>query len=376
MIGEGKELSEYLHFLDGMVIDKYIYFASSDFNGLYRWNITRHETDFLLFFPDEDVFVPNIYGHVIRSGDNIFFLPIHGKKISIYDKQNNSLDSIDIGEDGYESLHISAYIKLQDRFLLIPADLKRNFWFFYPEERRFEKASQISKKISNIIKDEDSAICRYQGACTFKEEIMISVLNKEYLLNINIIRGEIRKIPIKSFKTNNMFAGNDFLWLVSSDGREIVKWYNEKKYEKISFNDVEEKAFFSIVAYKDTFLLLPWRGDEVKKYNKEKDIWETFIKLNKASSTDEDVGTKVKYCSSGTFGKFILLYPSSSNELICINTDNDYVDMIEIRQVVDFDIMLREKYQRNFAKNKYILESSYDKSNLATFLRYIFNKGQ
>ncbi|SHI69761.1 hypothetical protein [Pseudobutyrivibrio xylanivorans] len=361
-------MSECLHFLDGIAIDEYIYFASSDFNALFRWNISSHETEFLSFFPDEEVFVHNIYGHVIRQGENIFFLPIHGKTISVYDIQNHKIDSITFREGGNESMHISSYIPLEDKYLLIPAYLEKDFWFLYPEERRVEKASQISKEISCLIEGEGSAICRYQGACTFKGEILISVVNQEYFLAINIVSEKARKIPINSFKTNNMYAGSDNLWLVSSDGREIVKWYSEENYERTTFNDVEDKAFFTVTPYIDTFLLLPWRGNEVKKYDKEEGIWKTFIILD----NKEEKRALVKYCACGNYENFIFLYPSSCNELICINTDNDYVEMMQLHPGENFENML---YQLHFNTNNCIYESMFDDAKLTSFLKIILDEG-
>ena len=71
----------------------------------------------------------------------------------------------------------------------------------------------------------------------------------------------------------------------------------------------------------------------------------------------------------------IFLYPSTCDELICINTDDDYVEKIQLKPGIDFDIITKEYYRRNFDKAKYILESSYNEINLTTLLKHIINEG-
>ncbi len=368
-------LNECLHFLDASIINDDIYFASANFNGLFRWSITSHETEFLLLFPEEEIYSQNLYGHAIKHGNTIFFLPIHGKNISIYDIENGDISEIMIGDSNDELSHISAYIMFKDRYLLIPADLKKDFWYLYPEDRTVEKASKIRKLVFSLVQNEYSAICRYHGACIFKEEIIISVLNKPYILDINIASEVIKKIPFKGFQVNNMLEGKDYLWLVSSDGQEVIKWYGKRKYGRYTFSDVRAKAFFTVAPYKDTFLLLPWRGNEVKIYDNEKDNWKTFIKLDGEELEATNVrGTQTKYCGWGNWENYYFYYPSSENEMICINSENGHVEMLQVRAMINHNSLQKEHFRRYISKNKSISELVEHDISLKNFINFIVNE--
>ncbi len=83
-----------LWFNDFVIDGEDIIFSSGSFNGLFRADLRTGRSDFLGFFPGEDMLGVHLYCGTYKYKNNILFIPAWGRQFSVYDKSNKSFVSI------------------------------------------------------------------------------------------------------------------------------------------------------------------------------------------------------------------------------------------------------------------------------------------
>ena len=72
----------------------WFYFSAANRNGLFRWNREKNEVVFLGFFGQELLFQSDIHSHAIIYKDEIYFIPLYGFGISVYNLVNEQMSYI------------------------------------------------------------------------------------------------------------------------------------------------------------------------------------------------------------------------------------------------------------------------------------------
>ena len=231
---------------------------------------------------------------------------------------------------------------------MIPGDLKREFLYLSPEDNAITVMSDIADGFKEIVKNEDSAACRYGGATLHKGKLLVAVVDKNYFIETDL-HGAFRKNVVEGFKVNNIYSDGESLWLVSSDGKAVMKWNGENDYQIMRLENVIENAFFSFAQYRSTVLLLPWKGLEVLIYDKENNEWKTFFKVNCLDDKECNAkGTGAKYCDWGTWNNLYFLFPSAGADVIQIDSNSGMTEMYQISTDVDFQELEQVNKKRIF----------------------------
>ena len=80
------------------VVGKYIYFSAIDYNGLYKYNLETQTNEFVSFFSDELIEIRHLHGAVKCVDKKLYFAPMSGKNISIYDIERENFKTVNVSE--------------------------------------------------------------------------------------------------------------------------------------------------------------------------------------------------------------------------------------------------------------------------------------
>lgn len=72
------------------------YAAAFEFNGLFKVDVKTQKCEFITLFPNEDIGEKRIYGSALYHDSNIYFIPMAGKYISIYNIETNEINQVTI----------------------------------------------------------------------------------------------------------------------------------------------------------------------------------------------------------------------------------------------------------------------------------------
>lgn len=103
----------------------YIYLSNFFYNGLFKLEVKTGETVFLGHFKGEKLCGMNIHKEVFRINDHIYFCPMRGRHLHIYDLADQSMRAIEIRK------------RDEDFFVVRNVILDKRNVFFIPRENRF-----------------------------------------------------------------------------------------------------------------------------------------------------------------------------------------------------------------------------------------------
>ena len=253
------------HMLDGGIVDRNLFFSSSECNGLYSWKLDSNIVEFVQFFPGEDIFAKNLFGHVIVLGGRIYFLPINASYVCEYNVENGMIETICFPGKDNDSVHISCYIRYKDGYLLIPANLRDMFFYFDLKEKRITAEETIGRLVSEKLRDKDAIICRHQGACLCGDKLFVAVMNTDVFVEINLKERVVDIHVFEGMLFNNVISYDDKLWFTDTRGNIVGNW-NLNGEKKIYLT--EDGAFyFSFIPYRDKLLLVSTGHTRILKFD-------------------------------------------------------------------------------------------------------------
>lgn len=112
----------------GIEIGDYIYLTSINLNGLFRFDKKKSKLQFLCTFSEEDPSYA-LYNGAFSYGDEIWFVPQHGKQIAIYNIKTGNIEYVSpVYEEKYEitfdkihTLAFSSGLIDESHFYILPA---------------------------------------------------------------------------------------------------------------------------------------------------------------------------------------------------------------------------------------------------------------
>ena len=86
-----------LHTYSGVFVNDYLWFSNNTFNGLFRFDFNNNKIEFMDFFPNELINQINTHKKCFVYNNKLVFLPALGNFISIYDIEEKSFNTIELG---------------------------------------------------------------------------------------------------------------------------------------------------------------------------------------------------------------------------------------------------------------------------------------
>jgi thiol-disulfide isomerase/thioredoxin len=77
-------------FDDCIKIENHIWFASAEYNGLFKLDLDNRKVECIGYFEDEDI-VTTLFNDVKNYNNKLIFIPCFAKHIHIYDIENHEM---------------------------------------------------------------------------------------------------------------------------------------------------------------------------------------------------------------------------------------------------------------------------------------------
>lgn len=257
------------YFQDCIRIDDNVWFASGDYNGLYKYNVGNKSTERVTLFSGESFGQESLYIKICLYDNNLIFIPQYGKRISIYNFFKNLLVDIEIPkltENIQPPYFCEAVVYKHYLFMMgakYPGIIKVNLEKYEVEiiDYQFEKLRkethtnihEISLGTEGVLEANRYFIPCYQ-------------CNK--VLEINLDTNEYRFYEVGSkdnkyarlIKTNNIFVL--VTHNVKNDGCVVFWNYENNTYEEVHFG---MKAYVdrAIIEYMGDIWILSYISNEI-----------------------------------------------------------------------------------------------------------------
>lgn len=330
------------------------YFSMASFNGLFELDdeLLPH---IICRFDNYGFLARNLYGNIIVCDEKVFLIPLWSKKIGVYDLKNEGYKEMASHFADIDYLIYNQAIRIGDKALLIPFDIKIPFALLDMKEERMVSLRHINDAMT-VWFNEYNVTQQFTmfSASLVQDNIYMSIANIIFVIKVNTWQVEHFVLPdVLSLK--NISAVKDTLY-IACDDYKIVKWNIKNGITQIIDIPINKKntryPFRNLVPISDGYLLLPAQEDIVLKANYELDEWR-LIELPKQflRVTDE----RSLFLSYEIRGTSVVLYPHGGNGFLIYDMQKN---KFSFKKMVVEDIVLRENRNELLYSKDYILEET------------------
>ncbi len=342
---------------DSVVIDRDIWFAASNLNGLFRCNLDSKEIFFEAFFDKESVDTVCLFSNVCIYNNRLYFIPVWARQLYIYDITKREMQTIrhEVFEKG------NFFLLHQNEEYIFMADFMKDIWIIYD---------------------------------TLKGQIRIETRLLETVFDKNVDRTKLGYGGEKNLCFISYQESDKYIVYNITENKYEIKKYNHVKKEGYVFFDVSESIIWGLDIEKN-ICSLSNDGSIIKKYTVE--YAKTSLRFIKSEKKDNfvilysfqdgiigvfdlvkekyiewDILESKKNCRSVLERDFYYMKCMNKKIYICVNDSKEFIkiDIAEEKKEkffmeIDTNI-LRDYYKKNNA----IFEGTHE-SILFTLSDYI-----
>lgn len=255
------------------------YAAAFETNGLYKVDLESQKCNYIMRFPNEDVGGNRIYGSALYYDSEIYFIPMSGKYISIFNIDQNAIDQVSI-----------------------PVPL--NEFPFYKDNFKFSEAVY------------------------YKEYIYIFPFTYPGILKLDVATNKITVlnnwVPREGyFFRGGMCRDESHVYLPSGINKIILEFNMETEQTVIHQIGMHNNGAMCIHKYEDCYWIVPRLKGSIIIWNPERNIVNEITEYPRDFKSGKIVFSKIICC-----GKKLFFMPASANSALSINKNTGEI-MIE-----------------------------------------------
>ncbi|SDP35193.1 hypothetical protein [Selenomonas ruminantium] len=320
----GKNLfSGISHFMDSVEKDGYMYFSENSFNGLFRYRVGETKAEFLGSFPGEEPWQGDLHRNVFVKGDKLFFIPINGHGISVYDCRNSKFNLLKIPGGDDEYVHYMQCIEVDEKLMLIPVNLNTPFAFFDLKNEKIDYIEKVSKEIAGMI----SHPTRYEifslyGAINVDGFLYLALCPTNIILKISLRTFAVEKIELPIHIRLRYINYVDGWFYFTGMNHVIGRWCetdNTGDIYDIPYEATDEVVpYIQLIPYQDKLILPSGREDRFWMFSPSSNKWENLT-YNFPPGFERDIRGSLLFLGYREDGENLYLYPRAGNGLLRFN---------------------------------------------------------
>lgn len=198
------------------------YASAFEFNGLYEVNLKKQKCRYMILFPNENVNGKRLYGSALYFNSKIYFIPMSGEYISIYDIDKETIEQLSI------PLPLAEYSFYRKAFKFVGvASWEENIFiipFTYPGILKLDsKTNKITVFCQWIPKE---GYFFRGGLCVDENRIYVPSGNNNVILEFNMETevGTIHRIGQYNNGAMCMYKYGEDYWIAPRQPGSIVVW--------------------------------------------------------------------------------------------------------------------------------------------------------
>ncbi|MDR2356431.1 MAG: WD40 repeat domain-containing protein [Clostridiales Family XIII bacterium] len=246
----------------------FLWFASAEFNGLFKMDLDTWDVRCVGSFPNEPFAKRDMYGGVIECDGKLCFAPLFAASIGVYDIEKGKFETIELPRDVKFGNNIWKFsdtvVRAENKLIFIPC--------FYPAILVYDIASGKIESRSDIVSSlrRGSEIvtvdrCSFRFAFPVGNKVFIPYNqgNKIVVFDVRTFDYEVRTVGNANVAFCGIeFDGKDF-WLpsLSTDGG-LFRWnYETNAYTVFPFpHEITNEyniGIYAVLRYGDKLRLIP-----------------------------------------------------------------------------------------------------------------------
>lgn len=297
---------------DFIVYNDKIYFSCLNCNALYKCDLNGDNLRFISFFPNEKIDIRNLHGALAELNGKIFFAPLMGKCVAIYNIETNEMVSVDISNivGDCSSKYFDVCIN-RNKVYMIPARSE----YILEIDSVTDKITFHNEWMKNInFYDIISTPAIRNGTFILNDKMYIPFSRKNILIEIELDSFSEKIIPIGDDNVGFVDAIYDKykneVYLLKNGQCQIVRYsFNNCEINIIQFdsNSKYKNPYINMIKIEKNIFIIPYNEnyffkinidtDEVKKFNytdfdRENNEWEACYYTAKKIGGEEFLAIK------------------------------------------------------------------------------------
>lgn len=211
------------------------YAAAFEFNGLYEVDLAQQTCRFIMLFPNEDILGKRIYCSAIYHDWKVYFIPMSGNYISIFDRKENKIEQLRIPEPSEQC----SFYKKSQKFshgVLYEGNIYL-FPFTYPGIIRMDVITRTISVINNWIPKEGYFFrggMYVDGAHVYAPN---GVDNMVLDFNMRENKAAVYRVGKNNHGGMCIYKHGDWIWIIPRLKGAVIRW-------NISRGEINELADF------------------------------------------------------------------------------------------------------------------------------------
>lgn len=239
-----------------------VYFSALNNNGLYSYDVSSKETTFLTSFPNEKIDARHLHGAVIEFESKLYFAPMNGRYIAIYNIEKSEIQTIDIhvADVGLYSKYFDALV-YKRKIIFIPSRAK-NIIILDIDTQKVEFHSEWQNEL--ILSEGNKSPMIKNGSFIKDDMLYMPYCRNNHLIKMSLIDFSVSHISINGVDSGFVDAifdeKDNCIWLLQNGKAAIVKVsINDGTSEMFSIDCEEENIDFPYVNMidMDKYIYLP-----------------------------------------------------------------------------------------------------------------------
>lgn len=350
-----REFTLNAHFHDAVIHDGYMYFSETTFNGLFRVKEEGGEAEFLGRFPEEDPWQGDLHRALYLRENKIYFIPLNGRGISIYDIENNSFSMIWLVLNDNERARYCQTIDIDAGILLIPSRLNVPFAIFHLDSEKIEFHREINRRImEKIAPSNEWEFFSAHGAIKDGDMLYLSVgdTNVVFSLSLKTWNVDMTILPMYA-RIRCMNKINDVFWFTLKE-HSIIQWNPTtgscNKHTIPGKTKDLNYPYLLLLKHGDNLLLLAGREDKIWEIDDKRIEWKDCTDyIDK--SFQRDIQGSLLFLGYHADNESLILFPRSGNGVLKKKASEDVFSFIPVKYDRVFVSELRREWIKYLVKN-------------------------
>ena len=358
--GELRRFNGNTHFMDVAHHGGYIYFSETSFNGLFRCKEGDTKAEFLGRFPGEDLWQGDLHRNVFVRGDKLYFIPLNGHGIAVYDCRNGAFKIITIPYSHKKYVHYVQCVEVGSKIMLIPVNLDTPFVLFDLKDEGIKIIHGLAEKIASLIPQPTRyGVFSAYGLTVIDNTLYLAVECTNIIVKISLCNYKVscRVLPFE-IHMRYMNCIGSCLYFTAMEHVVAVWDFKTEHYKvyDIPYEAMEENyPYLHVVESGSDLLIIPGREDRFWKLNPTEEKW-TNLSYKFPDGFERDFRGSLLFLGYELRKDVkLILYPRAGNGILVYDMNMESFALYSIHYTEDLGQKLNDGYKRNIISENDLL---------------------
>lgn len=369
-----RDINKLLQFRDAYIEKGYLYFSALNFNGLFRVKVGEEDAEFLGHFEQEELWQKDMHCRCIRVRDELYFIPVNGKGISIYNFMTGKQTFVEVSNQ-VKRLFANAHA-VGETILLIPFSTDVPFMVLDTISKTIDAQNHICSMLQDEAGVGDTMLFDLHSTVVFENSLFAVIFNTNIVMQIDLKNLHIvlhRLLTTCALRNIYMEKGKCYMTTLNNLAVVVWNYYTGECIDCLLKGEDKTFSYIAITRYNDRLLLLPDRAEHILELKDGQSEWKinekiipsSFFRIKKKNSL---------FLGHIFYGEELLLLPRAGNGLIRISEKGSVLNNIACNDIVaQKAVNIKLSYAKKFESDENIIYEKKQKICLQDLILVVKN---